>query len=160
MKKNKKSHAVKVKILGFILMLMALFSLVFVNLMIAKDNGFIIRFIEYEIGLEYRLLAPTFAWLWATLLTILIACWVVRIRTMLWMGKYEIERMDASVAVKITNKDNKIRELSQKVQVLEKEKQGLAKANHAACVMIRQALNIATNPNKKYIYPIKKESTA
>lgn len=160
MKKKNKSHAIKVKILGFILMLMALFALVTINLIIAKDNGFIIRFIEHEIGFEYRLLAPTFAWLWGTLLTILIACWIVRIRTISWMCQLEIERMDTTVAIKITNRDNKIRELSQKVQVLEKEKQGLEKANHAACVMIRQALNIATNPNKKYIYPIKKESTA
>ncbi len=155
--KKKTNRIVKVKMFSYISMLLCLFALVFVNIMIASDNGFIIRFIEYQMGLEYRLLAPTFAWLWGTLLTILISCWLVRVRTINWLCKYEIERMDTIVAIKLTTKDNKIKELTQKIQVVEKERESLAKANQAACIMIRQALNIATNPNKKYIYPIKKE---
>jgi len=126
--------------------------------MIAGKNQFIMRFIDYRIGTEYRLIAPSFAWLWGTLLTILVSCWVVRIRTINWMCKLEIERMDTIVAIKIIKRDNKIKELLQKVQVLEKQKQELLKANQSASTIITQALNTLTDSGKTRVYPIKKES--
>lgn len=149
---------VKAKIISFVLLLFFLAVLVSLNLMIAGKNQFIMRFVDYRIGTEYRLLAPTFAWLWGTLLTILVSCWIVRIRTINWMCKYELERMDTIVAVKLTEKNNKIKELLRKVQALEKQKQELLKANQSACTIITQALNTLTNSGKTRIYPIKKES--
>lgn len=149
---------VKTKIAGFVTLLVCLLILVALNLMIAGKNQFIMRFIDYRIGTEYRLLAPSFAWLWGTLLTILVSCWVVRIRTINWMCKYEVERMDTTIAVKLTTKDDKIRELAKRIQALEKERQELLKANQGAGVMITHALSALTNSGKIRIYPIKKET--
>jgi len=149
---------VKAKIISFILLLFFLAVLIGLNLMIAGKNQFIMRFIDYRIGTEYRLLAPSFVWLWGTLLTILISCWIVRIRTINWIHKYELTRMDTIVATKIINRDNKIKELTRKVQVIEKERQELLKANQSAGTIITQALNALTNSGKTRIYPIKKES--
>lgn len=147
---------IKTKIAGFIILLVCLFALVFLNLMIAGKNQFIMRFIDYRIGMEYRLLAPSFAWLWGTLLTIIVSCWIVRIRTINWMCKYEIERMSTISATRLTVRDCKIKELSQTVQSLNKEKQILLKSNQEAGIMIVQALNAMTNSGS-YTFPIKKK---
>ena len=119
-----------------------LFALVFLNLMIAGKNQFIMQFIDYKLGMEYRLLAPSFAWLWGTLLTIIISCWVVRIRTINWLCKYEIERMDTVVAIKLTTKDDKIRELAKKIQTLVKERQELLNKQREGMVFIGSKFNI------------------
>jgi hypothetical protein len=126
--------------------------------MIASKNGFIIRFIDYKIGMEYRLLAPTFAWLWGTLLTILICCWIVRIRTIDWMNQHEEEHMDSIVATKLATRDSRIKELTRRVQILETEKQELVRVNRSVGVLISNAMTVMNNPTKTKSYFLKEES--